>query len=101
MQSQTRGTPARYRLLLASAHSPIRTARISLANKRPQAFADRVLLSVDESSADGAARISLHEGDQQTREVVRQHADAPELQRHAQTRPLHVVELDRPARPAR
>jgi hypothetical protein len=32
MQSQTHGTPALYRVLLADAGSPIRTARIILAN---------------------------------------------------------------------
>ncbi len=34
MQSQTHGTPALYRVLLADSGSAIRTARVSLANQR-------------------------------------------------------------------
>ena len=45
-----------------------------------------------------AARIRSHKGDEQTREPIGDHGDAPQLERHAQTRPLLVVELDRPAR---
>ncbi len=45
-----------------------------------------------------AFRVGSHECDKQTREPVRKHADAPELECDAQTRPLLVVELDRPAR---
>ena len=44
-----------------------------------------------------AARIGTHQCDEQTREPVRQHADAPEFQRDAQSRPLLVVEMDGPA----
>ena len=55
-------------------------------------------LPVHNPGADVAARIGAHERDQQTREPVRQHADAPELQRDAQARPLLVAELNGPAR---
>jgi hypothetical protein len=51
MQSQTRGTPARYRLLLASAHSPIRTARISLANEAAAEGSRRATLLLGERAA--------------------------------------------------
>jgi hypothetical protein len=48
--------------------------------------------------SDVAARIGPHERDKQTCEPVRQDADAPELERYAQMRPLLVVEMNRPTR---
>ena len=54
-----------------------------------------------EPGADLAARVGLDERDKQTRKPVRQHADAPKFQRHAQSRPLLIGEVNRPARPNR
>src|SRR5439155_12247386 len=39
-------------------------------------------------------RVGAHEGDEEPREPVREHADAPEFERDAETLPLLVVEFD-------
>jgi hypothetical protein len=55
-------------------------------------------LSVYVSGADVAAGVGSYEREQQLREPVWHDTDAPELERHAQPRPLLVVEMDGAAR---
>ncbi len=99
-------------LRLLSSPAPGGGARSTCAGVQPESwpqgqtdkrtpFTAPPRLAVDEPDADVAAGVGSDERDEQAREPVWQHGDAPEFQCYAQTRPLVVVEFDRPASPTR